>query len=187
MSNNLDLTNLKISESYQRLVQFSDGNFYNGLGNPINFLFITGTGSFGYIPKFTSLRDVTNSSILEDGGFIKINSNVQIDGFLYLNTNVYSKIYENTIISSIPKDLGKAAFFDYWISNENKYMRSGSIMSIWDSDGGNVKFTDVSTGDLNGSTEHLNFNIQIDGDNVVLIAIPTNGTFWDIKVSTRVL
>lgn len=44
-SNPLDLTNVKVSETFGRLVQIDDdGSFYNGLGEPIS---ITGGGSTG--------------------------------------------------------------------------------------------------------------------------------------------
>jgi len=32
----LDLTNEEISQTFQRLVQYDNGSYYNGLGNPIS-------------------------------------------------------------------------------------------------------------------------------------------------------
>jgi len=186
MSSPLDLTNAKVSETFPRLVQIATGSFYDGLGNPITFPpGITGTGSPNIIPKFISQTGITGSSISESGDLITIDSNTQINGFLYLNSNLQTGVSGGTAtIITIPKDSGKAAFFDYWISDGTN-MRCGTVMSVWDSSG-NTKFTDTSSGDLNGSTEALVFNVDILGNDVRLLAIPNSGV-WEIKISVRVL
>ena len=58
-------------------------------------------------------------------------------------------------------------------------------MAVWDSLG-NTKYTDTSSGDLNGSTEDLSFSVDSYLTDIRLIANITSGT-WTIKTSTRVL
>ena len=58
-------------------------------------------------------------------------------------------------------------------------------MSVWDSSG-NTKYTDTSSGDLNGSTEGLSFTVETYLTDIILVANITAGT-WTIKTSTRVL
>jgi hypothetical protein len=142
------------------------------------------SGTTGTILKFSSSDSATDSSISDDGTKVTIGSNTQINGILYLNTDTQNNIASSSPVSTVPKISGTSAFFDYYIDNGTS-LRCGTVMTVWDSLG-NTRYTDTSSGDLNGSTSGLSFSVDVDGADVRLLANVTSGT-WTIKTSTRVL
>jgi len=142
------------------------------------------SGTTGYILKFTSSDSAGDSSISESGDKVTVNNNTQINGILYLNTNTENTVSSNSPVSTVPKANGNSAFFDYYINNGTS-LRCGTVMAVWDSIG-NTRYTDTSSGDLNGSTSGLSFTVDVNGSDVRLLANITSGT-WTIKTSTRVL
>ena len=144
---------------------------------------INGTGTMYKIPVFSSDIEITNSSITDNGSLVTIESNTQIDGLLYVNSNTQSGV-SGGAIATIPKSSGSSAFFDYWATNGTG-SRCGTVMVVWNSSN-NTKFTDTSSGDLDGSTKNLILSVDIIGSDVRLIATVLSGV-WTIKTGIRVL
>jgi hypothetical protein len=142
------------------------------------------SGTTGTILKFSSSDSAVDSSISETATEVIINNNTQINGILYINTDTQGTVSSNSTVSTVPKSSGKSAFFDYYIDNGTS-LRCGTVMAVWDGSG-NTRYTDTSSGDLNGSTSGLSFSVDVDGSDVRLLANITSG-IWTIKTSTRVL
>jgi hypothetical protein len=142
-------------------------------------------GTVGKIPKFGTSTSLIESSISDDSGLVTIDSNTKINGSLNINTDSLDNLNSgDNIISTIDKTKYRSAFFDYYIDNGTS-IRCGTVMSVWNSSG-NTKYTDFSTGDLNGSTESLSFYTDVLNNDVRLVATITSGT-WSIKTSVRTL
>jgi hypothetical protein len=146
----------------------------------------TGTlsGTVNKIVKFNTTTSGADSSLTDDGSLVTVDNDTQINGLLYLNSNIENNISSNSTIATVPKTNGSSAFFDYYITDGTS-LRCGTVMSVWDSSG-NTKYTDTSSGDLNGSTEGLSFTVETYLTDIILVANITAGT-WTIKTSTRVL
>lgn len=144
-----------------------------------------GTGTTGTISKFISASILGDSSISETGGLVTIDNNTEINGLLYLNSDIQTGIGAgSTVVATIPADSGYSAFFDYYVTNGTA-SRAGSIISIWNALN-NVKYIDTSSGDLGGSTVKISFTVGISGSDVQLIANVTSSV-WSVKCSIRVL
>ena len=75
MSNPLDLSNVEVSQTYPRLVQYDSGNFYDGLGATISIGFTGGTG--GVVgpqgPRgFQGIEGPQGSSLLNNSNVLKM-------------------------------------------------------------------------------------------------------------------
>jgi hypothetical protein len=80
---------------------------------------------------------------------------------------------------------GNSAVFDYYIQEvNNKYMRSGQIIAVWDTNG--ATYTEYSTPDLNGSTAPFRFAVTNNGTDVKLVGNVASGT-WKVHVGTRIV
>ena len=87
-------------------------------------------------------------------------------------------------IITFPTTTGNSAHFEYNVINGSNSTRSGVVMAVWDSS--LATFTDTSTPDLNGSTEGIEFNVDVSGGDVRLRAIVTSGT-WSVNVGLRII
>ena len=146
----------------------------------------TGTlsGTVNKIVKFTTTTAGGDSSITDESTLVTVDNDTKINGVLYLNSNIENTVTTDSPIATVPKVNGTSAFFDYYVTNGTS-LRCGTVMAVWDSSG-NTKYTDTSSGDLNGSTEDLSFSVDYYLTDIRLIANIVSGT-WTIKTSTRVL
>lgn len=116
-----------------------------------------------------------------------IYGNIIVDGYIKGNSNSLTGLITDTVVYSISKTSGSAAFIDYVVWNPITLgYRSGSIMSVWDSVNNRIEFTETGTNDLFATTSDINFSCVINGTNVQLIADITGGT-WNIKLGVRIL
>jgi hypothetical protein len=141
-------------------------------------------GTINKIVKFDTTTSGADSSLSDDGSLVTVDNDTQINGLLYLNSNIENNISSNSTIATVPKINGSSAFFDYYVT-DGASLRCGTVMSVWDSSG-NTRYTDTSSGDLNGSTEGLSFTVETYLTDIILVANITAGT-WSIKTSIRVL
>jgi hypothetical protein len=117
-----------------------------------------------------------------------------------INTERYQKTVSclasgqtsNVGIFSVNKTDGNAAFFDYYCKNTLSYSsRAGSISVVWDESNDIIDYTETSTNDINGSTEHLYFSTTIEttgtySGKMVLSANISSGS-WNIKAGARIV
>jgi hypothetical protein len=117
-----------------------------------------------------------------------------------INTEGYQKTVSclasgqtsNVGIFSVNKTDGNAAFFDYYCKNTLSYSsRAGSISVVWDESNDIIDYTETSTNDINGSTEHLYFSTTIEttgtySGKMVLSANISSGS-WNIKAGARIV
>ena len=116
-----------------------------------------------------------------------IYGNIIVDGYIKGNSNSLTGLITDTVVYSISKTSGSAAFIDYVVWNPITLgYRSGSIMSVWDCVNNRIEFTETGTNDLFATTSDINFSCVINGTNVQLIADITGGT-WNIKLGVRIL
>ena len=117
-----------------------------------------------------------------------------------INTEGYQKTVSclasgqtsNMGIFAINKTDGNAAFFDYYCKNTlSSSSRAGSISVVWDESNNTIDYTETSTNDINGSTEHLYFSttietIGLNSGKMVLSANISSGS-WNIKAGARIV
>lgn len=99
---------------------------------------------------------------------------------------IIDSVSTNTEIFSIADTKGGAAFYEYYVYNESSSYRSGTIMAVWDSTSEEVKYTETSTPDLNGSTSGISFSLYITSNNVILRADVSSGN-WSIRLGVRLI
>lgn len=87
-----------------------------------------------------------------------------------------------TVVDSFPITDADGARWDYYIVNQLGAQRVSSILGHWLPDGSNSTLADLGADDLNGSTDSLEFSLQISGGFVQLIATPISNT-WTVKGS----
>jgi hypothetical protein len=73
---------------------------------------------------------------------------------------------------------------DYFVIGSTNQLRSGFLMVGWTCSGST--FTDVSTPDLNGTTQGISFDVDINTNNVRILAVVTSGT-WNVKIGTKII
>jgi hypothetical protein len=98
--------------------------------------------------------------------------------------NVSSLTTGTSVVSTIPTSSGCSANFDYCVTESGGAMRSGIVKAVWNNS--TAGYTDVSTTDIVGSTEGIEFTVDVSGGNVRLNAVITSGT-WTVKVGTKVV
>jgi hypothetical protein len=98
--------------------------------------------------------------------------------------NVDSLTTGTSVVSTIPTTSGCSANFDYCVTESGGAMRSGTVKTVWNNS--TAGYTDVSTTDIVGSTEGIEFTVDVSGGNVRLNAVITSGT-WTVKVGTKVV
>ena len=117
-----------------------------------------------------------------------------------INTEGYQKTVSclasgqtsNMGIFAINKTDGNAAFFDYYCKNTlSSSSRAGNISVVWDESNDSIDYTEISTNDINGSTEHLYFSTTIEttgtySGKMVLSANISSGS-WNIKAGARIV
>ena len=117
-----------------------------------------------------------------------------------INTEGYQKTVSclasgqtsNVGIFSVNKTDGNAAFFDYYCKNTlSSSSRAGNISVVWDESNDSIDYTELSTNDINGSTEHLYFSTTIEttgtySGKMVLSANISSGS-WNIKAGARIV
>ena len=117
-----------------------------------------------------------------------------------INTEGYQKTVSclasgqtsNVGIFSVNKTDGNAAFFDYYCKNTlSSSSRAGNISVVWDESNDSIDYTELSTKDINGSTEHLYFSTTIEttgtySGKMVLSANISSGS-WNIKAGARIV
>ena len=117
-----------------------------------------------------------------------------------INTEGYQKTVSclasgqtsNVGIFSVNKTDGNAAFFDYYCKNTlSSSSRAGNISVVWDESNDSIDYTEISTNDINGSTEHLYFSTTIEttgtySGKMVLSANISSGS-WNIKAGARIV
>jgi hypothetical protein len=117
-----------------------------------------------------------------------------------INTEGYQKTVScltsgqtsNIGIFAINKNDGNAAFFDYYCKNTlSSSSRAGNISVVWDESNNSIDYTELSTNDINGSTEHLYFSTTIEttgtySGKMVLSANISSGS-WNIKAGARIV
>jgi hypothetical protein len=155
----------------------------------------TSTTISGTIANFTgvsgSLLRIIDSKI---GDILQVNNTSGITVFAInqlnyakINSSLYSGVATNTIIYSVPKNAGSAAYFDYSVKNTlTSGFRAGTVIAVWDDISNISEFTDYSTSDLGGSTQWLTFNTTIQSGNVDLYANINSGNF-NIKIGARLI
>lgn len=155
-------------------VEYYDGRFVNITGDTMTGgLVISSNGNI------FQANDSNNKSIL------KIDSS----GYFLLNSASITGVNSNTVIFSINKLISNAAFIDYVINNPltNAY-RSGTIMSVWDSENNKIEYNETCTNDLSDNTSGINFimDINISPGYVRLKTNIFEGS-WNIKIGFRII
>jgi len=142
----------------------------------------------------TILNNANNRLTTATGNFNEFNaeSNLTFDGsFLSLtgSLNIHSAgnasiTTGQTEILSFPTTEGKSANFDYIVYNGTTDLRAGTIIAVWNTN--DATYTDISTPDLNGSTEAIEFAVAVSAGDVKLFANVSSGTF-DLDIATRII
>ena len=116
---------------------------------------------------------------------MKITGDTKEEGSQLLLSCSQDAITSLTTICQFDSTSGSSAIFDYFIEEvNNKYMRSGQIIAVWD--GNSATYTEYSTPDLNGSTAPFRFNVTISGADVIVEGNVASGT-WKAHVGTRIV
>lgn len=88
-------------------------------------------------------------------------------------------ITSDTTVDTFLLIAGTACRWDYVVTDSLGAQRAGQVIGTWKSDGTKDMF-DVATPDIGGSTAGVEFDLQISGPNVNLVALRTAGT-WSVK------
>jgi len=105
-------------------------------------------------------------------------------GYLQVNSAVLTGQNANVVAYQVPDTASTAAFFDYSVIESGGARRAGTVMVVWNATNDTVSYNDVSTSDLGGLTDEIEFIAEINSDFVELIAQITGG-IWDIRLSVR--
>jgi len=121
----------------------------------------------------------------EISGDTIFNGNIKFIGDLLIESASGSSLTTGThILESIPCTTGSSANFEYFVKGSSNQIRSGNVMAAWNCTG--ATYTEVSTPDLNGSTEDISFTVDTNSNNIRLNAVVTSGS-WEVKVGTRII
>ena len=150
----------------------------------------SGTSGTGFTavtdPSLTRVltSDGTAHGAIAESGFTYDGNYVTTYGGQRIQTVYVTGVSSDSNIITFPTTTGNSAHFEYNVINGSNSTRSGVVMAVWDSS--LATFTDTSTPDLNGSTEGIEFNVDVSGGDVRLRAIVTSGT-WSVNVGLRII
>lgn len=168
-------------------------------GNSTNILRVVGSGSSTSAPLFIvqgsqgelfsindsligslfSVNDISGLPILE----VFSNNTILMGNYVSpsLNTTVKKTSLSgaSTTIYSIPISAYTGAFFDYTAANGTN-VKSGSIISVWNSTTSN--FTETSTSV--GTTSGITFSVNVSGGSASLVSSATTNN-WTVKTIVR--
>ena len=105
------------------------------------------------------------------------------NGATGLATDINITLSVSGVVDSFAITNAKGARWDYIVIQNSGEQRAGSVIASWTEDGLGIELSDISTADINGSTDGISFDVQFDGTNIQLVALLTSGT-WNI-VATR--
>jgi hypothetical protein len=166
----LNLTNEEISQTFQRLVQYDSGSYYDGLGNFIALSSFVQSSSYAIT---ASIADrLSNTSILPISS-----ASISYQQNLYINSSSYQ------IIVSVLTASYKAAFFDYVVFS-GSISRAGTLYSVWS--GSTTEWYEQYTSDIGGSTSNVILRSAISGSNIQLQASSSTDA-WTIRSLIRLL
>ena len=153
----LDLTNVKVSNTFPRLIQISAGSFYDGLGDPVTFP----AGPTG--PAGASLSNLypSGGSPTIIPGSVTINSvSDVVDSYEYFDSN-YTGVYLQSNLPNISSgDSFYIGLFEYGgglIYYAKIYYSSGPYIELYD------QLNIIASGNY---TANDYFSIYLDGYNV---------------------
>lgn len=117
---------------------------------------------------------------------------ISSEGYQKTLSCVVSGQNSNIGIFGIYKNVGNAAFFDYYCKDTiSLASRAGTIYTVWDETNDTIDYTETSTNDINGSTNNIYFSNTIsatglNSGKMLLVANISSGS-WNIKVGARVV
>jgi hypothetical protein len=127
----------------------------------------------------TSIEEYNNTS----SGLVATRYQTAIDEL----AGIYKNIDIDTgteAVDSFVDTLGKAVFWDY-VVYKSANLRAGRVVACWDAASNAFSYSETSTTDV-GSTADLTFSVDIDSNNVRLLAAVASDN-WAVKVSRKLL
>lgn len=200
----LDLTNEEISQTYQRVVQYESGSYYDGLGNFIGSSSFAESASYSNTSSFSLTSSYYGGSVisssyaltasyintasyaltatiadrLSNTSSVNIGSaSINYQQTLYVNTGSYQTV-TSTLTGSY-----RAAFFDYVVFSSS-VSRAGTLYAVWS--GSTTEWYEQYTSDIGGSTSTVVLRAAISSSNIELQATSSSED-WTIRSLIRLI
>jgi hypothetical protein len=185
-----NLTDEKVSQTFGRLIQTDgEGNFYDGLGNPVYFPSSGPTGATGATGA-TGLDGLSLSSIYSSGpggsptitpGTITINTESDgISSYEYFDSSITGIYFQSILPSIINGDIFYVGLYKYGgglLNYAKIFYNSGPYIEIYD-ESTLLAYGNYSPGDLFSIfLDGININYSVSGSSYTITSIPQISNF----------
>lgn len=142
------------------------------------------------------VSNIWGAPLLNDSDFITLFNNdelcIEFDLFECVKYQKTVDVDVNTNgnhnIISIPTSSGSTFEYTYFVQEgTTRGFRAGKVLAAVNESGTVTVFSDTSTVDGTDTTEDIEFSTVISGSNLILRAITTNSTTWNVKAKVEVL